>query len=151
LRGRKVRGEKGQQLLVSWLLDPDRYHARTVMPNVFLTPQDTADGVVDPAADIAAFLLSAGDDEAAEDEQLPEVIESDLDELALEFLTQMFTEGQAREYLKNGIPESMAGDLRGDELELVGSDNLQQKKLLYLGRKTISRFGCAGCHDIPGF
>ena len=26
-----------------------------------------------------------------------------------------------------------------------------EKKLRYVGRRTISKYGCSGCHDIPGF
>ena len=31
------------------------------------------------------------------------------------------------------------------------ADQLEQKKLLYIGRRTINRLGCSGCHDIPGY
>ena len=28
---------------------------------------------------------------------------------------------------------------------------LTERKLLYIGRKSIAKYGCYGCHDIPGF
>ncbi len=52
--------------------------------------------------------------------------------------------------MKEGIPESIAGDIKGDEVELVGPVS-EQKQLLYVGRRTISKYGCSGCHDIPGY
>ena len=55
---------KGQRWLYSWLRQPNRYHSRTVMPNVFLEPIAEVDAagkptgkVTDSAADVAAFLL----------------------------------------------------------------------------------------------
>ena len=44
----------------------------------------------------------------------------------------------------------MAGEIKGDEIELVGSGSVD-KQLLYVGRRTISKYGCSGCHDVPGY
>ena len=49
--------------------------------------------------------------------------------------------------------------LKGDEVELVPAtfdeqvtdEQWHQRKLLYIGRRTISRYGCYGCHDVPEF
>ena len=52
-------GEEGFRWLYSWIRDPHRYHKRTKMPHLFLdpyTPEGQKD-VIDPAADIAAYLL----------------------------------------------------------------------------------------------
>ena len=50
----------GAKWLYSWLRQPSHYHARTVMPNMFLTPITEAAGkVTDPAADITAFLMGS--------------------------------------------------------------------------------------------
>ena len=38
-----------------------------------------------------------------------------------------------------------------DEVELVGEELTREMKLAYVGRRTVSRYGCYGCHDIPGF
>ena len=42
-------------------------------------------------------------------------------------------------------------DPAGDEIELVGEELTREMKLAYVGRRTVSRYGCYGCHDIPGF
>ena len=48
--------------LYTWIREPQRYHARTKMPNLFLDAYKDVDGTtpIDPAADITAFLLSQG-------------------------------------------------------------------------------------------
>ncbi len=46
------------------------------------------------------------------------------------------------------------GDLKGDDVELLGEASGQEqlrKQLLYVGRRSISKYGCSGCHDIPGY
>lgn len=146
--GAKLVGEKGADWLYSWLREPDRYHSRTLMPNLLLEPIAEAEGnVTDPADDIAAYLLAST---GWQPEAVPELDGAALDELALMYLRGAFTQRESERYLSEGIPEEMAGSLKGDELELVGRIT-EQKKLLYVGRKTIGRLGCAGCHDMPGF
>ena len=49
--------------LYTWLREPTRHSARTRMPNLYLEPETVNDVTIDPAADIAAFLLSNRDDE----------------------------------------------------------------------------------------
>jgi hypothetical protein len=58
-------GDEGFNWLYTWIRDPERYHPRTTMPNLFLEPEGEGENRVDPAADIAAFLLQGGDDEPA--------------------------------------------------------------------------------------
>ena len=53
-------GVDGQKWMYTWLKEPTRYHARTKMPNLFLNPEGEGDKYIDPAADIAAFLLAKG-------------------------------------------------------------------------------------------
>jgi hypothetical protein len=119
------------------------------MPNLYLDPI-TADGqTTDPAADIVEFLLSSsnGWQPAEQDFSLdPEI----LDRLVLENLASVFVTRMAKEYLAEGIPPEMADSLKGSEIELVG-DITQEMKLRYVGRKSIIKYGCHGCHDIPGF
>ncbi len=53
----------------------------------------------------------------------------------------------------------MRNFIRGDEIELVfetadgsfSEEEWDDRLLSYVGRRTISRYGCYGCHDIPGF
>ena len=48
--------------------------------------------------------------------------------------------------------------MKGDEALLLRDDTVQQsptqqatRLLKYVGRRSISKYGCSGCHDIPGF
>ncbi|MBP62926.1 MAG: hypothetical protein CMJ62_15505 [Planctomycetaceae bacterium] len=147
----------GPGWLKSWLREPSNYHVRTRMPNLLLEPIEQRDptgkltGVVtDPVADISAFLLSFHSDwqpvPAAGQPADPEA----LDELVLKLLRNTYHQRAAERYLKNGIPETMRAELKGAELELVGSASTEQK-LLYVGRKAVAKYGCYGCHDVPGF
>ncbi len=78
-------------------------------------------------------------------------------DLALLYMKEKFQYlPQAKEYLQNGIPADRAAGLVGDETLLVADGSNDPKRqtervLLYVGRRTISKQGCAGCHDIPGF
>ena len=146
--GAKLTTEAGRRWLYSWVRQPNKYHTRTVMPNVFLDAIDRGDGQVsDPAADVTAFLL---DSKGWTPGAVPALDEAALDDLVLLHLTGTFARSQAERFLEEGIPESMAGNLKGDEIEMVGPMS-REKKLAYVGRRTINRLGCYGCHDIPGF
>ncbi|HWB11032.1 MAG TPA: c-type cytochrome [Pirellulales bacterium] len=150
--GSKLRKEEGRRWLYSWVREPNRYHARTVMPNLFLEPIASGeDAVSDAAADITAYLLSSQDD--WQPGEVPQVDAKALDDLAYVYLKGTFTEAQAKRYVRDGIPADLGADIKGDEQLLVRSDDddLAKKKLLYIGRRSISRLGCSGCHDIPGF
>jgi cytochrome c551/c552 len=146
--GSKLATPNGSQWLYSWVREPNRYHARTVMPNLFLETIKEADGsVTDPAADVTAYLLAS---QGWDSPEVPALNEENLNSLALQHLSGTFTKKQAEQYLQTGIPQELAGELKGDEIELVGPID-QHKKLMYVGRRTISKYGCSGCHDIPGF
>jgi cytochrome c2 len=145
---------KGPQWLYSWLKNPNQYHPRTLMPNLILDPVTDADGKVsDPAADIVEYLLGSGigwkpsDVPAAE--LSPEESEA-LYQLALENLRGTHTVKQSERILARGIPEELAGETMGDDIELLGEPTVA-KQLRYVGRRAIAKYGCAGCHDIPGF
>lgn len=175
------RNPQGKSWLYSWIKDPTRYHARTVMPNLFLNPElhpkaatqdpknPEPDRYFDPAADIVEYLLAKpatpeeGGKLAADMswKPVPEAAKSladiqggvnDLNDLVLEYLNDAFP-ADAETYLKSGIPAKLESELKGAEKELVvrGSADLLQQKLRYIGRKTISKYGCYGCHDIPKF
>lgn len=160
--GSKLVGEKGRKWLYSWVREPNRYHVRTTMPNLFLEPITAADGTVsDPAADITEYLLSS---HAKEIPAAPQLNAGALDELVMVHLRNAFTESQAKQFMERGIPNSLAKDMKGDEAELVlaageevpeeptaREEFLRPKKLMYIGRRTITKQGCTGCHDIPGY
>ena len=160
----------GKDWLRNWLRSPSNYHSRTSMPKVLkLDPEETADGKkIDPADDIAAYLAASSSGWKPSEEvvgwvQNPEAIMleeenedgekqkvSALDKLTREYLGKAFFTQLADEYLKTGIPESRAASLKGAEVELIGGAS-QKQKLMYIGSKTIAKYGCFGCHDIPGF
>lgn len=171
--GGKLRGEAGRKWLYSWVREPSHYHARTVMPNLYLTtlPLLGSDGkptgkATDPAADIVEYLLSGSEfafaPETAEMmapvEKWPESKRAALDDLVRLYLRAGMTRSQAERVTREGIPAAEAGQFKGDEIELVvpegqkpSAEQLARQKLQYIGRRTISQYGCAGCHDLPGF
>ncbi|MDG2206562.1 MAG: cytochrome c, partial [Pirellulales bacterium] len=160
---KKINTDKGKRWLRSWLLEPNRYHRRTVMPVMYLDPEPLRDEtgapvaaedgtprLFDPAADIAAYLL--GEDWQAEQNALASLTSEQsqsLGQLALLYLKGSFAEKRAEAYLREGIPERLSATVKGAEKELLGSAD-QEHRLMYVGRRTISKYGCAGCHDIPG-
>ncbi len=163
--GSMLRGPKAMAWLTSWIRDPSRHAPRTLMPSPLLEMSSfvgarpvgpkSPNGALpvqaaDPAADIAAYLLASKDDGPS---ALPPLVESDLDELAMMFLTKTFSSEAAAEYLQQGIPAAIAADLPADTAELLGPMSPEErltKKLRYVGRRSIRKRGCFGCHDIPG-
>ena len=145
--------------LYTWIREPERHHKRTRMPNLYLDKYTDVDGttVIDPAADITAFLLSQG---KSEQFQVPEVDGAELDNLVSLYLEKTrFSKSAARGIIESGsFPQKLA-DVVGDEQALASEDGAaitdpgvwRQKKLEYVGRKTISRYGCYACHDMPGY
>ena len=165
----KDRNPQGPDWLYSWIKNPTKYHARTVMPNLFLDPQKDPGADVnstqddkwfDPADDIVTYLLSSSKtgwqpipaattvtQPLAEDDQ-------PLKALILEYLNEAFYRDQAEGYYVNGIPPELEGELKGAEKDLIvrpGQRLMNDQRLRYIGRKTIAKYGCFGCHDIPGF
>ncbi len=152
--GGKLFDKRGKDWLYSWIRQPQHYHARSAMPNLFIEPTKQADGTtVDPAADMVEYLLASKGYQAP---AVPDVNDQTLNNLVGLYLKSVFTQSETEQYREQGIPAARAKNLRGDELTLISQNGesaaaLRQKKLLYVGRKSIARLGCAGCHDIPGF
>lgn len=172
---------KGPLWLYSWIKNPTKYHARTVMPNLYLDPvRDVArgeDGKViqkdgkdvmktfDPAEDITTYLLSdnTGKWKPIRTEKelngtLSEAEQKALQSLTVEYMNEAFFQndvlaGEGQGYYFTGLPESMRADLKGAETELITTDGklTDEQRLRYIGLKTVSKYGCYGCHDIPGF
>ena len=162
--GAKFTSPAGAQWLTDWIRDPSRHSPRTLMPKIPLGPEPWRGGPateplppqaagavaaarIDPAADIAAFLLASQGDYRP----LPtsDLVASDLDELVLMYLKGSFPDSEARQVVGRGIPQAMAERVRGDAAELLGEPTLL-KKLRYVGLRTLRRRGCVACHDIPG-
>jgi cytochrome c551/c552 len=266
-------GVDGFKWMYTWLKEPNRYHTRTKMPNLYLNPEGEGDKYIDPAADIAAFLLAKGptefpkfqtavsvlgvvcDDNFTEEEakalgvehsgvritevlpgsaatrlepsennphtalQVDDIItkvgsasvrsveslngdiaklpsgepitltyvreghtltaqlkvSTPLDDLVRLYLKkalgstekvnaamaakQFPVDAKAFDADKDGKVEPLTNFVKGDEIELAHSqkdgkfspEEWERQKLIYIGRKTVSRYGCYGCHDIPGF
>ncbi|MCA9176030.1 MAG: hypothetical protein KDB14_16200 [Planctomycetales bacterium] len=159
-----ARNPEGRKWLYSWIKEPTRYHARTVMPNLFLEPLQIKQGdetiTVDPAGDIVEYLMSSLNDDwkpvARPDFGADSAA---LDRLVREHLNDAFIMSEVDSVLKSGVGESRRESLKVAERLLVVPDedakagkplSLEQKQL-YVGAKTIAKFGCYGCHDIPGF
>ncbi len=134
-------GKPNIRWLFNWLKDPTVYHATSFMPNLMLTDEE--------AADLTAWLFSiAGgwDKEPQEPKMDPALV----DELIRLYLRKSLTIREADEAIQSGIPHEKVAQLRGDD-KMLEAPLTQDKKLMYIGKKTISRLGCFGCHDIPGF
>ncbi|MDA0283549.1 MAG: hypothetical protein O3B86_09365, partial [Planctomycetota bacterium] len=71
---------------------------------------------------------------------------------------KLLTAAQYEEFLATRVFPLSKDQIKGDEIELVYSgdgapDENEFRKLLmnYVGRRSVSRYGCYGCHDINGF
>jgi mono/diheme cytochrome c family protein len=154
-------GKAGFDWLYTWIREPERYHPRTKMPHLFIDQEGTGDNATDPAADIAAFLLKMTGDPAnykpTATYAAPQVDEAQLDGLIESMLAKSLTKPQIAKLLKTGQYPIPKEKIKTDEIELVGdSDDFspeewKQRKLTYVGRKTITKYGCYGCHDIPNY
>lgn len=160
----------GKKWLYSWIKNPTKYHARTVMPNLQLDPIRTAEldekGIekpgtaksFDPVEDIVEYLLASSiTGYAPKADSLTELdgtTSKTLDKLVVEYLKEMYPEKIATGYAQTGLSEAMRAELKGAETELLTDDGkslTSEQKLNYIGRKSIAKWGCYGCHDIPGF
>lgn len=162
----KLAHENGRRWLYSWVKQPTRYHPRTLMPQTFLDPVEHADGAVtDPAADVVEYLLTNSQPAWQPDAQtlaalgpLDAVRQQVLHELTIENLRDTFSQGLAEQLATRGVPADLLRETAGAETELArpvaASDEAfivsTDQKLRYVGRKSLARYGCAGCHDIPG-
>ncbi len=111
----------GADWLYTWVRNPTHYWDETTMPSLRLTQQE--------AADVAAYLVGLTVDDFAA-APIPQVDAGIRDGVALEYLQQQMPSVQAAARL---------AEMDDDETRH------------YLGERLISRYGCAGCHNIPGF
>lgn len=163
----QARNPNGRAWLYTWLKEPTRYHVRTLMPDTILDPLESKDpqgNVIrtDPAADIVEYMLSQQTDWEPAKGTIVEPNQAQLallNELVEVNLRDTFYEAEAESFAKHGIPLSSGADLKGAERELLVADPQfdakspldVDRKLMYIGKKVIGKYGCYGCHDIPGF
>ncbi len=155
--GQKLTQSEGFRWLYTWVREPERHHKRTKMPNLFLEAFDLKGETIDPAADIAAFLMEG----SKGDYKKIKVENEALDKLVVLFLrgSKLLRDEEIEGLLtsKNHAFPVPKERIKGDEVELLSDSKSMSEaewhrmKLNYVGRRTISRYGCYGCHDIPGF
>lgn len=107
--------------LFNWVKNPKRYYVTAPMPDLRLSDQE--------ASDVVAYLMSMQKPGFMQ-KQIPPV-----DRKALAELT--------RSYLINTLSERDA-DARIQRMPL-------NEQLVYLGQRTIEKYGCYSCHNIKGF
>ncbi len=107
--------------LYAWIRNPKSYWHETKMPNLRLSETE--------AADVTAYLMSLKKDDFLARPR-PALGAKLRDTIALEYLRAQYTVAQADE-------------------KLAAMDD--HARTLFLGEKTIGRYGCFGCHTISGF
>jgi cbb3-type cytochrome oxidase cytochrome c subunit len=127
---------QGHKWLTNWIKAPESYHPNSLMPNLQLSLED--------AADIAAWIISVPGEwpvtvevpDAKSDE-----VRKAIDELLVHYVAKggIDVDGKHRVVPLSEVESFVSGELTEDQ------------KLMYLGERTISRLGCFGCHNIPGF
>jgi cytochrome c1 len=133
--------------LVQWILNPRVHHPRTRMPYTHLAP--------DEAAAVAVWLLSEGKDWKGE--QPPDVELTTYKALAKVFLSRLRNPQEVEQALKRDPAAQQRETIWLDGLRPDSDEAILQKGAtkdnlrLYVGRKAISRYGCFGCHNVPGF
>ena len=116
-----VGSKTSAEWVYNWIKDPLAYNPDTRMPNLRVNDQD--------AKDITAYILSFRNEDF---ENMPDV------ELSEDVLNEV-----AFLHLSKQMPESYATK------KLAGM-NLDEK-LDYVAKKSITHYGCFGCHMIDGF
>ena len=157
--------DKATLWLTNWVKNPTNHSPRTRMPITHLSDQE--------AADVAAWLLAqniptdektgkiAVDLQGAEWARMnviaPEY--TDLKDLAKVYLDRTLAATEVVDFFDNKLEARRVKDLGADEQELDEMlrkakgevDARRDAMLYYVGKKAVSRLGCFGCHDIPGF
>ena len=138
--------------LYSWVIEPTHYSPDTKMPSLRLAPAE--------AADIATYLLTLKNDAFQPGEfELNTERRQMVDDQIFMLLSSQRSErrslailadegGELTEMIISLISPSL-GDApaRG----LIEPMNLADKKLVFLGNKMITHYGCYACHNIAGF
>ena len=107
--------------LFAWLKDPKQYRPDAAMPNLRLTDSE--------AADLVAFLLESRKEDwegVERQDEDPEVRE----DLLLSYLRNTMTIEQS---------------------EVRVAEMSAEEQSVYLGKETVAKYGCFGCHNVKGF
>jgi mono/diheme cytochrome c family protein len=158
-KGKGADDPDARRWLVQWLLNPNVYHPRTRMPVTFLKPAD--------ANDVAEWLLKQPAEGYTESDPTDPDTETLVD-MARMYLSKapgmtmadvnaFLPKGGKKDDLPPGIFDKerkkfISGD--ADEVKLFSDEGKKVSRdqlLWYVGKKSIGRLGCYGCHDLPGF
>jgi mono/diheme cytochrome c family protein len=157
LAGKIPEGKDGRLWLIQWVMNPNVHHPRTRMPVTHLNVKE--------AAEIADWLLSHKDPNWKPTKVDKPKLET-LQELARASLLKSpnITRQEVEDVLNKGLSKEQIKRLAADadELALAGrgpngepvykAGKIDDERLmLYIGKKAVSRQGCFGCHDVPGF
>lgn len=107
--------------IANWVSDPRSIQADSKMPNLRLSESESAD--------VAAYLSSLKNPEW-EKKTAPASDSAALDQIVFEFKRSGSTEAKAKA-----------------EMAKMSAD----EKTLYAGEKLVGKYGCYGCHNVPGF
>lgn len=138
--------------LYSWLIEPAHYAPETKMPSLRLSPGE--------AADIAAYLLTLTYDGFEQAEFEMNTARTDMaDDLMFTMLSSQRSERRSRAIMGDAggeLTEMLVALLapalgRDEAYDLIRPMPLSDKRLMYVGHKSISHYGCYACHTIPGF
>ena len=129
---------QGLKWLANWINQPEKYHPKSLMPNLQLSLQDSAD--------IASWILSVPG-EWPVTVNVPGTDSKDVKK-AVDELVSLYVSKSGS--FKKADGKVVAKSLSEVE-KFVTTELTMDEKLLYLGDRTISRLGCFGCHNIPGY
>jgi cytochrome c2 len=107
--------------IYNWVKNPKAYDRTTAMPDLRLSDQE--------AADVTSYLMSMQKPRFMAQPMLPPDAKT-VRELSKGYLVNTLSDRDAEARL-NGMP--------------------LQEQLVYLGQRTIEKYGCYSCHDIKGF
>jgi cbb3-type cytochrome oxidase cytochrome c subunit len=129
---------QGLKWLANWINAPEKYHPRSLMPNLQLSFQDSAD--------IASWILSVPGEWPVTVE-VPGAESKDV-KAAVDELVKLYV-GKSGSFKKadGKVVSKSLSEVEDFVTKELGMD----EKLYYLGDRTISRLGCFGCHTIPGY
>src|SRR5262249_4161423 len=128
---------QGLKWLTNWINAPEKYHPKTLMPNLQLSLQDSAD--------IASWIFSVPGEWPVK-LVVPGVETKEVKD-AVDELIKVYVSKSGN--FKKADGKTQAVSL--SELDGFVSQLPEPDKLRYLGERTIARLGCFGCHTIPGF
>lgn len=142
-----------REWLFSWLKEPTHFDEHTKMPSLHLTDQE--------ALDIAEYLAALKANDVFDARRFPsdEAHRQMGDELVFQILRSQNSARRSRAIMSDegGELSAMLARLLSTSIgeaeaeSKVARLDLDDKKMLFLGSKMITHYGCYACHTIRGF